>query len=140
LRVVVDTNVVLDVLLVRKPFSDWSARVFALVERSALEGFLCATTVTTVDYLLSRCMAREDAKQALRRLLSLFEIAPVNRPVLDLALSSSMADFEDAVLAHSGMLVDADAVVTRNTQDFSMSPIPALSPDEVVAQFRERHP
>nr|VFK17255.1 MAG: hypothetical protein BECKLPF1236A_GA0070988_101666 [Candidatus Kentron sp. LPFa]VFK32503.1 MAG: hypothetical protein BECKLPF1236C_GA0070990_101696 [Candidatus Kentron sp. LPFa] len=52
MKVLVDTNVVLDVLLDRTPFSSSAARIFALAEQSGMEGFLCATTVTTIDYFL----------------------------------------------------------------------------------------
>ena len=86
MRVLVDTNVVLDVLLDRQPFADAAAQVFALVEESRIEGLLCATTVTTVDYLLGQALPPEKARDALQRLLDLFEIAPVNRPVPTVAL------------------------------------------------------
>ena len=72
MKVLVDTNVVLDLLLDRRPFSDSAAQFFALVENSAVEGVLCATTLTTIDYLLMRSLPRETAKTTLRRLLELF--------------------------------------------------------------------
>jgi predicted nucleic acid-binding protein len=87
-RVLVDTNVVLDVLLDRKPFAEAATQVFALVEESKIEGFLCATTVTTIDYLLAQALVPAKAREALHRLLNLFEIAPVNRPVLEQALGN----------------------------------------------------
>ncbi len=76
MRVLVDTNVVLDVLLDRKPFAEAATQVFALVEESKIEGFLCATTVTTIDYLLAQALVPAKAREALHRLLNLFEIAP----------------------------------------------------------------
>ena len=117
MRVLVDTNVVLDVLLNRKPFAEAAARVLALVEESRIEGFLCATTVTTIDYLLGQALAATEARAALQRLLDLFEIAPVNRPVLEQALRSGVSDFEDAVLEQAARLVSADAIITRNLTD-----------------------
>ena len=78
MRVILDTNVVLDVLLARKPFVQQAARVFSLAEQSRIEGYLCATTITTVDYLLMRSLPTKDARQAVWRLLELFEIAVVN--------------------------------------------------------------
>ena len=68
MRVLVDTNVVLDVLLARQPFLGASAEVFGLVEHSRIDGFLCATTITTIDYLLTQTMSRPTARQALRKL------------------------------------------------------------------------
>lgn len=132
MRVIVDTNIVLDVLLSREPFVGAGSEVFALVEKSSVEASLCATTVTTVDYLLTQSLPRDEARRALRALLSLFEVAPVNRAVLDGALGSRIEDFEDAVLEQAGLLVGAEAIITRNTKDFRRSSIKALDPTELL--------
>ena len=133
MRVLVDTNVVLDVLLDRKPFAEAAAQVLALVEESRIEGFLCATTVTTIDYLIGQALAPDEARAALQRLLDLFEIAPVNRPVLEQALRSDVSDFEDAVLEQSARLVSVDAITTRNLKDFEKSSVTAFDPPELLS-------
>lgn len=132
MRVIIDTNIVLDVLLARSPFVESASRVFALVERSKIEASLCATTVTTVHYLLTQSLSRSEGRRALRGLLTLFEIAPVNRPVIEEALRSKMEDFEDAVLEQAGRLAGAEAIVTRNTKDFRKSSVKALDPTELL--------
>ena len=137
MRIIVDTNVVLDVLLARKPFVEAAARLFALVEQSRIEGLLCATTVTTIDYLLTQSLPSPERRETLRRLLELFEIAPVNRPVIEEAMRSRVSDFEDAVLEQAGRLAGADAIVTRNMRDFQNSSIKALGPDELLAAMEE---
>ena len=128
MRVLVDTNVVLDVLLAREPHVRHAAEVFALIERSEVDASLCATTITTVYYLLRQSLEQDDARDALRRLLGLFEIAPVNRSVIEQALHSRIADFEDAVLEQAARLVGAEAIITRNTKDFRKSTVKALDP------------
>jgi predicted nucleic acid-binding protein len=128
-----DTNVVLDVLLDRRPFADAAVQVFALVEESKIEGLLCATTITTVDYLLGQALAPEKARGALQRLLGMFEIAPVNRSVLEHALRSGITDFEDAVLEQAGFLADVDAITTRNVSDFRKSKVTVFDPTELIA-------
>jgi len=133
LRVLVDTNVVLDVLLCRRPFAEAAARIFALVEESRIEGFLCATTVTTVDYLLGQSLASDEARAALQRLLDLFEVSPVNRPVLEQALRSEISDFEDAVTEQSARLVSADVIITRNLADFQKSSVTVFDPPELLS-------
>lgn len=135
MKILIDTNVVLDLLLDRTPFSEAASRVFLMVENSMVEAFLCATTVTTIDYLLHQTLSRPEAKKALQRLIELFEIAPVNRPVIEEALRGRMADFEDAVLAHAANLVGATAVITRNTKDFRHSPVKALDPVSFLSVF-----
>ncbi|NCD34896.1 MAG: PIN domain-containing protein [Spartobacteria bacterium] len=133
MRVLVDTNVVLDVLLDRRPFVEAASSIFALVEKSIIEGVLCATTITTVDYLLGRALAPNQARDALQSLLNLFEIAPVNRPVLEQALRSEITDFEDAVLEQASRLVAVDAITTRNLKDFRKSTVTILEPSELLS-------
>ena len=136
MRVLVDTNIVLDVLLDRQPFADAAAQVFALVEETKIEGLLCATTITTVDYLLGQALVPEKARSALHRLLSLFEIAPVNRSVLERALRSGITDFEDAVLEQAGFLAGVDAITTRNASDFRKSIVTVFDPTELIAAVK----
>ncbi|MEI7437866.1 MAG: PIN domain-containing protein [bacterium] len=135
MRVLLDTNVVLDVLLARQPFVGASAEVFGLAEHSRIEGLLCATTITTIDYLLTQTMPRPAARQALQKLLELFEIAPVSRAVLEEALKSKLTDFEDAVLDQAGRLAGAEVIVTRNQKDFRQATLKILGPDELLASL-----
>ena len=131
--VVVDTNVVLDVLLQRPMLADSARPVMRQVELGSLTASLCATTVTTLDYLLGRRFDAATSRQALRELLRLFGVAPVNRAVLDAALASGMRDFEDAVLAHAALASGATAIVTRNLRDFATSPVRAYTPEQWLA-------
>lgn len=135
MRILVDTNVVLDIFLAREPFVQDAAEIFAMVERTEVEGLLCATTLTTLDYLLSRSMPKDQARLAIRSLLRLFEIAAVNRAVLEMASESPMGDFEDAVLAEAAHHAGAARIVTRNTPDFTRSPVIAIDPAEFLAHF-----
>lgn len=133
MRVIVDTNVILDVLLAREPFAEPASEIFALAEQSKIEASLCATTVTTIHYLLTQSLPRNDARGALRALLRLFEIAPVNRSVIEEALQSRIADFEDAVVEQAGRLSGAEAIITRDVKDYRRSIVKALDPAEFLA-------
>lgn len=135
MRVIVDTNVVLDVLLDREPFVKAAVDVFCLVEESRIDAFLCATTITTIDYLLTQSLPASKARDTLRRLISLFQIATVNRPVIERALGSKIRDFEDAVLDESGQMAGVDSVVTRNTKDFAGSALKVFDPSELLAHI-----
>ena len=135
MRVIVDTNVVLDVLLEREPFVEAALSIFCLVEESRIDAFLCATTITTIDYLLIQSLPVSEARNALRKLISLFEIATVNRPVIERALGSKIQDFEDAVLDEAGQMAGADSVITRNTKDFTGSALKVFDPTEFLAQL-----
>lgn len=133
---IVDTNVVLDVLLARRPFLGPAAEVFGLAERSEIEAYLCATTITTIDYLLAQSLPRIRVRDTLHSLLALFEIAPVNRPVIEEALKSKITDFEDAVLEQSGRLVGADAIVSRDVKGFRNSRLAAFDPLELLTHLK----
>jgi len=135
LRVIVDTNVVLDILLEREPFVNAAVDIFCLVEESRIEAFLCATTITRIDYLLNQSLPPSKARDALRKLMSMFEIAPVNRPVIERALVSKIKDFEDAVLDEAGQMAAVDSVISRNTKDFTGSVLKVFEPNEFLAQF-----
>ena len=133
MKVLLDTNVVLDVFLERHPFAEAAAQILARIETSRIDGVLCTTTVTTIDYLLGQALAPEAARQTLHRLLGLFEIAPVNRSVLEQALQSGITDFEDAVLEQSAHLVSADAITTRNLKHFRKASITVFDPQELLS-------
>ena len=131
-RICFDTNVVLDVLLDRAPFVQASARLVEAVAQGRVQGLLVATTLTTVDYVLRRQHGQAGARQGLTRLLSLFDVAAVTRPVLETALAVDWPDFEDAVLHEAARLAHADAVVTRNPADFQAATLPVYTPDELL--------
>ena len=132
MKALFDTNVVLDLLLDREPFSRDAARCFSRVEAGEIEGWLCASTVTTLYYLIRKSAGAWKARESITLLLSLFEIAPVNKIALEGALQLSFKDFEDAVLHEAARLVDADVIVTRNTADFKHSSILVLLPSELA--------
>jgi predicted nucleic acid-binding protein len=132
LRLLFDTNVVLDLLLDRAPFAEASEQILSRVETGEVSGCLCATTITTIFYLAAKPLGARGALNEIRKLLSLFEIAPVNRPVLESALASDFSDFEDAVLHEAARQIGAEAIVTRNGSHFRRAEIPAHSPDEMI--------
>ena len=133
MRVLFDTNVVLDLLLDREPFSLDAARCFSRVEAGEIEGWLCGSTVTTLHYLIRKSAGARKARESISLLLSLFEIAPVNKTALEGALKLPFKDFEDAVLHETARLVNADVIVTRNTADFKHSTIPLRLPGKLEA-------
>ena len=133
MRVLLDTNVVLDVLQARVGFVEDAVAVFDMIEFNAITGLLCATTVTTLAYLAGKTVGKAQATRQIRELLVLFEVAPVTRAVLDGALRSKAPDFEDAVLAEAALLAGADAIITRNLRDFAHSPVRAYTPAQWIA-------
>ena len=140
MSVVFDTNVVLDVLLDREPHATVGASLFAYVERGAVPGYLCATTLTTVHYLIQKALGADQARQKIRTLLRLFDVAPVNRAVLEAAVASRMVDFEDAVMYESALHVGATGIVTRDPTGFKGARIPVYTPEEMWKALQARQP
>ncbi|MBT1071184.1 PIN domain-containing protein [Pelotalea chapellei] len=132
MKLLLDTNIVLDVLMDRMPFADSAAELFSRVEDGTIIGYLCSTTITTVYYLVSKALGGPRAQEEIKKLLSLFEVAPVNRLVLEAALVADFNDFEDAVIHEAARHVGAEAIVTRNQKDFKNSRISVYSSDEMA--------
>ena len=133
MRILLDSNVVIDFFEGREPFFEESARVIEQVEQGVVTGQLCATTLTTIAYLAGKTLGKRQAVEQVRQLLTLFEVAPVNRAILDAALAGNMADFEDAVLAAAAHQAGAQAIITRNLKDFAYSPVRAYTPRQWLA-------
>ena len=133
MKICFDTNVVLDLLLRREPFSKDSAAVVSMVESTLHTGLLCTTTLTNLHSLTKHLLGEAGARQAVAGCLQLMELAHVSRPVLDAAARAAMPDFEDAVLAHAAHQAGAHAIITRNLGDFAKSPVRAYTPLQFLA-------
>ena len=132
MKTLFDTNVILDVLLDREPFSNDASLLLSKAEQSEIIGFICATTVTTIHYIVSKALGPQAASHHIQSLLSLFVVAPVNRVVLENAAASKFADFEDAVLHEAACHAGAHYIVTRNIVDFKNSKLPVFMPKEFI--------
>jgi len=132
LKILLDTNIVLDVLIDRLPYSNAGAELFSRVEDGTIIGYMCGTTITTVHYLATRSIGAARAQTEIKKLLGLFEVAPVNRYVLESALVADFTDFEDAVIHEAACHVGVHAIVTRNRKDFKKSRISVYSSEEMA--------
>lgn len=136
MTLLVDTDVVLDLLLDRVPHSSAAANLISRIETGRLSGYLCATTVTAIHYLLAKGLGRRRAHEEVRKLLAVFDVAPVNRVVLEAALQSTFPDFEVGVINAAAEHVAADALVTRDTEGFRKATMPVYAPAELLGVFR----
>ena len=134
MKVLFDTNVILDVLLERSPHARPALQLMQMVEQAKIEGLLCATTVTTLYYLGAKTVGKAKARRYLETLLAIFGVAPVDEPVLRQALGLKFPDFEDAVLHEAARNASAAAIVTRNSKDFPRAALPIITPSELLAE------
>ena len=133
MNILFDTNIILDALLDRDSFGENAVFLLDAAERSVINGFLCADSVTTIYYLIEKVKTKAFARQKIKLLLDIFEVAPINRAVLDEALGLDFTDYEDAVVYQSAIGVNADGIVTRNTIDYKKSKIAIYSPSELIS-------
>ena len=132
MKILFDTNVILDVMLLREPFFKFSTLILAEVERKKIEGYICSTTVTTIHYLVSKVKGSREAKKQIKGLLQLFEVSQVDKFILESALQSKFQDYEDSVLHESALREGLDGIVTRNTKDFHHSKLQIFDPEELL--------
>jgi len=136
MRLMIDTNIFLDVLTLRDPFHEGSKAVLRLCEDKRIQGFISASGVTDIFYLIRKQLHSTDlAYQALGAVLDIAKVLTVtNEDVLN-AYITRAADFEDCLLATCAMANKCDAIITRNKKDFMPFGITFLSPEELLELF-----
>lgn len=135
MRVLIDTNIVLDFLLGRSPFFQDAELLFQAMDEGLIDGYVTATTLTDIFYISRRhTRSIEQARQAVSEILTVMTICPIDRAVLEAAFHSGLADFEDAVQIFSAVGQGLEAIVTRDIQGFLSSPVPVLSIQELLQQ------
>ena len=128
MKVLVDTNITLDILLEREPFHQDAGKLFEAIDLGQIIGYVTATTLTDIFYIARKhTRSLELARQAVSSILATMIICPVNRTVLESAFASGLTDFEDAIQIYSAIAQDLDAIITRDTTGFLSSSIPVLS-------------
>lgn len=135
MRLLIDINVLLDVAL-QRPGATASAQVLALCGRQH-EAWLAWHSIATLAYLIERQQSAISGRDFIRGLLVWADVAKIGRPDALAALDLPMRDFEDALQVAAAMACGAQFVITRNERDFKNSPVPALSPDAFLRQYRE---
>ena len=137
MRVLVDTNIVLDFLLEREPFVNDADSLFTAINWQQFEGFVAATTITNIFYIVRKgIQSIEKAREAVSRILTVMEICPVDSNILEMALASNLKDFEDAVQLACATSMNLEVIVTRDPQGFTGATIPILSVRELLEQLR----
>lgn len=136
-RVLVDTNVALDVLLERQPHFTASAAVWSAIEMGTAQGYLAAHGITAIHYLARRQLGIRRARRVIMALLQVFRVAPIDENTLREALDHEGNDFEDAVTAAAARLAECDAIVTRDPKGFRGTALPVLTPEAAALHLSE---
>ena len=138
MKILLDTNVILDVLLHREPFYEDSSAVYDLVERRRITGFVSSSAMTDIFYLLYKAY-KDTGKvyELINNLAEDFIIAPVCESTIRDALALRWHDFEDAVQFSAAKKCGAAYIITRNMTGYKTSAIPCVSPAAFIAFMHE---
>jgi predicted nucleic acid-binding protein len=118
MKVFIDTDLILDVLAERRPFYETSAKIWELVESRDLRGYLSATSMTDIFYILNKQLGKEKAYDLVNKIIMVFDITSVSQADIRKALNLGFQDFEDAVQVVCAKKIGATYLITRNTEDF----------------------
>ena len=135
MKVLLDTNVIVDIALERQPFYDDSDQVFSFVEQGQIESYVSASTFSDLYYIIRKERGRDWTLSFLTRLASTCQVTTVDRAAITMALTANFRDFEDAIQYSCAVINQLDAIVTRNPQDFPMTPARILTPNELIQEF-----
>ena len=135
MKVLIDTNVILDYALIRQPFYDLADSIFALVEKKQIEGYVGASTFSDLFYILRKPRGKKWTLDFLRDLANLCQTLPVNSAIIKEALNKPYKDFEDDIQYQSAVFHNLDAIVTRNPDDFLVDSIQILTPEKLLQEF-----
>lgn len=135
MKVLVDTNVILDVLCDRKEFVADSLRVFQCCEAQHITGYISALSIPNIVYIMRKELDPERIREVLHTLTMVFSVVELRESDLLKAAELSFDDYEDAIQSVCAARVRADHIVTRNGKDFSNSSVPAVSPTELLKKI-----
>lgn len=141
MKLLIDTNVVLDVLLRREPFFRTAAEVLNLAQRDDVREYVSASAITDIYYIANKQLKdRAAVRDLLGRLLKIVSVAAVSEQEIRNALNLTWADFEDSVQYSVALLNEMDGIVTRNPSDYQEANMRIWLPEQVLELFAVNEP
>ncbi len=135
-KLLLDTNIVIDLLAQREPFYNDAAKIFSLADKKKIKISVSALTFTNTNYILQKSNNIQSTREILRKLKVIVNVISLNDKVIDLALNDSgFGDFEDGLQYYSALENNLDIIVTRNQKKFKASKIPVMNAAEFIASL-----
>lgn len=132
-KVLLDSDVLLDLFFDRKPFSEDAARIISLCEERSIIGFVTPVICSNMYYLLLKTSTHERVIQRLTQLIGIVDVLEMNKSTIIEALHSDFRDFEDALQHFVAVQNQSiDIIITRNVKDYKKSSIPVLTPNNYI--------
>ena len=137
MKVLIDTNVIVDVALEREPFYAESDRILTFVEAGQIQGYVSASTFSDLYYIIRRDKGRDWTLEFLRQLATFCQVATVDNSVISIALTCNFKDFEDAIQYSTAVINLIDAIVTRNPRDFPVNTPRIVTPNQLIQELTD---
>lgn len=129
MRILIDTNVFIDIILDRKEFVEDSLGAINKAMERGDKLFFSSAAVSDVYYIVrKRTSSKEIALNSIKKLLLLFTLAEVNESSIFNAVESNIVDFEDAIIDEVAQYIEADFIITRDASDFLLGKTPIETP------------
>lgn len=136
IKVLLDTNIILDALTSRKPFHQHAERILLLAAEEKIQGFVTANSVTDIYYLVRKVVSSDKAREAIRDLLQTVSVVAIDGDDCEVALASAVDDLEDALVDVCAAKVQADYIVSRDIACAkSGGRVSVAAPDSFLAVF-----
>ena len=132
MKVLIDTNIILDVLCKRPVFYEDSAKIFKLCEVKKISGVISALSIPNIVYILRKELDADKTRETLDNLMLIFSVADLKADDLKKAADMRFKDYEDAIQSACATRIKANYIVTRNIKDFSESKVTAIKPAELL--------
>lgn len=138
MKVLIDTNVILDFLMEREPYKTDAVKIIKMCAEKKLEGYLAAHTISNLFFILRKQFDIPKRREILLSLCRIFNIPSLDKNVIMISLKNDeFSDFEDCLQMESAKIVEADYIITRNPSDFKASKIMVIEPSEFLEQYSE---
>jgi predicted nucleic acid-binding protein len=131
-RLFTDSDILLDLLLSRKPFLFHSQ---VLLLESFKNGIILNTSaliIANINYILSKQIGSKTSREKIADLIKTVKVLPLESDIVDMALESNFPDFEDAMQFFIANRYNCDAIISRNIKDYKLSTIPVLTPEQFL--------
>lgn len=133
MKVLIDTNVILDVLLKRETFYEEAMKVLNLAKKDTVQEYISASAVTDIYYISYRQLrSKEQVRGLLKNLLKIVSVAAVSEKEIEKALEAEWNDFEDSVQYAVALMHEMNGIITRNPNDYKNSEIPVWLPEKAL--------
>lgn len=135
-NVFIDTDVIIDLLTDRKPFSLQSAKIFSLIDQKKIQGCVSSLSFSNLYYVLRKFGTHKKVIRSLQELSEMVNILKVGGDIVKSALTSDFKDFEDSIHYFAAQEhKKADCIITRNIKDYKDCSLPVMTPETFLAAF-----